>query len=170
MEVDADLIGASGFGPGFQQRGAIPVAAEDRESGDGRQAIGLVDGAGSEFPGFRTDGSLTDKIILRGMALHPDQIVFFNFTAFELRLHNGRKMAGAADHDHTGGIGIQTVRRAGFLRMPGGSEVSLGRVSPLAVGCQAAARNRTRVFRLKRPPACMGSGAGLCRTMMASSS
>ena len=51
-EVGADLVGATGERAGFEEGGAIRVAAEDSEIGFGREAVGVdVAGAGAGWLG-----------------------------------------------------------------------------------------------------------------------
>ena len=61
-EVGADLVGAAAKGAGFEEGGAVGVAAEDSEIGFGRKAVGIdVAGAGAGWLGG--DGGFAGKCL-----------------------------------------------------------------------------------------------------------
>ena len=61
-EVGANLVGAAGERAGFEERGAIRVAAKNSEIGLGREAVG-VDVAGAGAGWFGGDGGFAGKCL-----------------------------------------------------------------------------------------------------------
>lgn len=128
LQMDPDLIGPAGFGPGFEQGGAVRETLEHaevrdcRKTGRVRSGLRFDDAAGAEGSGGCTDGGLTCEGILSGMPMDAYEIVFFHFAALELGLQDGGEVTGPADDHDSCGIGIEPVGGPGFLGVPGGGK------------------------------------------------
>jgi hypothetical protein len=95
--MGSNLIGATCERPGFDERGAIRVAAKEAEEGFGRKAIGVYL-AGAGAGGLGGDGGFAGKFLRRRVAVDARQIIFFNLAALELWLHEFRKIARAGEN------------------------------------------------------------------------
>jgi hypothetical protein len=112
-EVRADLVGAAGEWAGFDQSGAVRVAAQDAEFGF-RGEAGGVDVAGAGFGGLGGDWGVARKFLRRRMAMDAGEVDFFDLAALELRLHEFGEMPRAGENDEPAGVGVEPVGGPGF--------------------------------------------------------
>ena len=86
-EMDANLVGASGFWTGFEERGAVRVATDHAKVGAGGQTVVHVHAAGANGSGLAADRRCAGKHVLCRVALRSDKINFFRPFPGELRMH-----------------------------------------------------------------------------------
>lgn len=119
LEVEADLMGATGFGEGFDEGGAVGVAGEDFEAGVGGEAGAFVDAAGAEAAGVIRYWSVAVEGIRFWVAVDAGEVGFFDLAAGKLRLQYAGEVLGLGEDHEAGGIGVESMGGAGFEGVEG---------------------------------------------------
>ena len=119
--VDADLVRAASERAGLHEGGAVGVATQHGEFGDGFQRAALG-GAAAGFVRLVGDGGLAGELILRGMTVDSGEVMLLDFASMKLPLQLSGKMAGATHDSDSGGVGIDAVRGPRALGVKGDAE------------------------------------------------
>ena len=89
-KVGADLVGAAGERSGFDERGAVGIAAQQAEFGFCREAVDGIDIAGAGTGRFGGDRGFARKFLRRRVTVDAREVGFFDLAALELGLQIGR--------------------------------------------------------------------------------
>ena len=120
-EVEADLIGAAGERPGFDQGGAVSIATEHAERRVRLLAI-VADFTATEFACFGAHGGIAGKPVGHWVALHAGEIHFFDLATLELRLDEAGKVARRGKDHGARGVPVAAVYGGRHDRLPRGVE------------------------------------------------
>ena len=138
-EVDAELVGAAGFGGEFEKgvggvgsgEGALMLATggeafDDRVDGLGRFAHFGADGIFFANLGMDGQRGVDEVAIELEQAVDEGHVGFLDGAAFELAGDSPVGLVGFGDEDEAGGVAVEAVDDAGAPRVRAGGEGALG--------------------------------------------
>ncbi len=124
--VDADLVGASGFGGEFEE-GVAAEAFFDGVDGLGGFAGGVgADGVFFADFGVDAEGSVDEVGVEVGFTVDEGEVGFADGASFELAGDAPMGFIGFGDEDEAGGVAIEAVDDAGAPGVGAGGEGGVG--------------------------------------------